>query len=130
MIGCFRNCDVWLSDAWEKISKCNSLFENEQRESRKWRKNKIGFLCTLTLICEVIYSRFLSFLQFSSSSLSFLLSRWVSVAVGRRCSLKSVFLKISQNSQENTCVRVSFLIKLQATICNFIKKETVAQVFS
>ena len=24
------------------------------------------------------------------------------------------FLKISQNSQENTCTRVSFLIKLQA----------------
>ena len=28
--------------------------------------------------------------------------------------LKKVFLEISQNSQENTCVRVSFLIKLQA----------------
>ena len=27
---------------------------------------------------------------------------------------KKVFLEISQNSQENTCVRVSFLIKLQA----------------
>ena len=28
---------------------------------------------------------------------------------------KKVFLEISQNSQENTCVRVSFLIKLQAS---------------
>ena len=28
--------------------------------------------------------------------------------------LKKVFLKISQNSQENTCARDSFLIKLQA----------------
>ena len=27
---------------------------------------------------------------------------------------KKVFLKISQNSRENTCARVSFLIKLQA----------------
>ena len=26
---------------------------------------------------------------------------------------KKLFLKISQNSQENTCARVSFLIKLQ-----------------
>ena len=26
---------------------------------------------------------------------------------------KKVFLKISQNSQENTCARVPFLIKLQ-----------------
>ena len=28
---------------------------------------------------------------------------------------KKVFLEISQNSQENTCARVSFLIKLQAS---------------
>ena len=39
---------------------------------------------------------------------------------------KKVFLKILQNSQENTCAKVSFLIKLQA---NLIKKETLAQVF-
>ena len=31
-----------------------------------------------------------------------------------RCSVKRMFLKISQNSQENTCARVSVLIKLQA----------------
>ena len=30
------------------------------------------------------------------------------------CSVKKVFLEISQNSLENTCGRVSFLIKLQA----------------
>ena len=47
-------------------------------------------------------------------------------AVTQRCSVKKASLEISQNSQENTCVRVSFLIKLQA--CNFIKKETLAQV--
>ena len=35
-------------------------------------------------------------------------------AVVQRCSVKKVFLEISQNSQENTCARVSFLIKLQA----------------
>ena len=29
------------------------------------------------------------------------------------CSVKKVFLEISQNSQENTCARVSFLMKLQ-----------------
>ena len=34
--------------------------------------------------------------------------------VAQRCSVKRVFLKISQKSQENTCARVSFLIKLQA----------------
>ena len=30
--------------------------------------------------------------------------------------LKKVFLKISKNSQENTCARVSFLIKLHALV--------------
>ena len=44
--------------------------------------------------------------------------------------MKKAFLKISQNSQGKTCARVSFLIKLQASAYNFIKKETLAQVFS
>ena len=33
--------------------------------------------------------------------------------VAQTFSLKNVFLEISQNSQENTCARVSILIKLQ-----------------
>ena len=53
----------------------------------------------------------------------------MSQAVTQSCSVKKVFLKISQNSQENTCARVSFLIKLQ-TPGNFIKTETLALVFS
>ena len=43
---------------------------------------------------------------------------------------EKVFLEISQNLQENTRVWVSLLIKLQASACNFIKKETLARVFS
>ena len=42
---------------------------------------------------------------------------------------EKVFLEISKNSQENTCARVSFLIKLQAT-WNFIKNGTLARYFS
>ena len=39
----------------------------------------------------------------------FLMFRVVTLhAVARRCSLKKVFLKFLQNSQENTCARVSF----------------------
>ena len=34
-------------------------------------------------------------------------------AIARRSSVKKVLLKISQNSQENTCARAFFLIKLQ-----------------
>ena len=40
-----------------------------------------------------------------------------------RSSRPEVFLIILQNSQENTCAWVSFLIKLQASPCNFIKKR-------
>ena len=45
----------------------------------------------------------------------------LSEAVVQRCSVKKVFLEISQSSQENNCARASFLM-------NFIKKETLAQV--
>ena len=41
-----------------------------------------------------------------------------------------MFSKILQKSQENTCAWVSFLIKLQAEACNFVKKETLTQLFS
>ena len=47
-----------------------------------------------------------------------------------RSSCSEVFLKISLDSQENTCARISFLIKLQVRACNFIKRETLVQVFS
>ena len=42
---------------------------------------------------------------------------------------KKLFLELLQNSQENTCARVFILMKLQEA-CNFIKIETLAQVFS
>ena len=37
----------------------------------------------------------------------------------QRCFVKKVFLKISQNCQENSCARVSLLIKLQASCLVF-----------
>ena len=52
-----------------------------------------------------------------------------SEAVAQRCSVKKVFLEISQNSQENNCARVSFVIKLKAWTCNFIKKDSDMGVF-
>ena len=45
--------------------------------------------------------------------------------VVRRCSVEKIFLKISQNSKESTCARIS-----RPQACNFIKKETLAQVLS
>ena len=51
-------------------------------------------------------------------------------AAARRCSVKKVFLQISQNSQRNTCARASFLIKLLVSDLQLIKKETLAQLFT
>ena len=44
-------------------------------------------------------------------------------AFAQTCSVKKVFFEISQNSQENTCARVSFLIKLQAPPATLLKKR-------
>ena len=41
-----------------------------------------------------------------------------------------MFLEISQKSQENSCARVSLLGKLQTEACNFLSKETLAEMFS
>ena len=48
-------------------------------------------------------------------------------AVTRMCFVKKVFLKISQNSQENTCTRVYILIKLQAL--GSCKRDTGTEIF-
>ena len=50
-------------------------------------------------------------------------------AVARRCSVKNVLLKISQNVSKHLCQNL-FLINLQAETYNFIKTETLTQVFS
>ena len=63
-----------------------------------------GFYMTLTLAwCGL---RMLYFLH----SNAFRSSHW-------RCSIKKVFLKMSQNSQRNACARASFIIKLQDFSC-------------
>ena len=42
---------------------------------------------------------------------------------------RNVFLKIPQILQQNTCAIVFYVIKLQASACNFIKEEALVQVF-
>ena len=49
----------------------------------------------------------------------------------RRCSVKMVFLQISQKfTGKNTCARVSFFNNVPGQACNCIEKETLAQMFS
>ena len=57
------------------------------------------------------------------------LRAWNTEAVVWRCSVKKLFLKISQNSQENTCARVSFNEVASLRPATSLK-ETLAQVFS
>ena len=63
-------------------------------------------------------------LQLLSRNLSFSLSSGKSEAVTRGNSMRQLFLNVSPNSQEITCVKVSFLIKWQTTCAyNFFKKR-------
>ena len=57
------------------------------------------------------------FIKFTRKNLCW--SLIFNTVVGLRAVLKKMFLKISQNSQENICARVSFIIKLKV----FIKKD-------
>ena len=45
-------------------------------------------------------------------------------------SIKKVFLEISQNSNENTCDRVTFSIKLQPSGLQLYRRRALAHVFS
>ena len=46
-------------------------------------------------------------------------------ADNQKCPAKKMFLEILQNSQGNTCAKVSFLNKVAGLACNFIKRETL-----
>ena len=82
----------------------------------------ISILPILNKILEkLIYSRLIEFID----KHEILYKKQFEEAVAQTCSVKKVFLEISQNSQENTCVGVSFLIKLHAS--NFIKKVNFAK---
>ena len=52
----------------------------------------------------------------------------ITEAVVRKCSVKKVFLEISQNSQENSCAKVPE--RQRTKVCNFSIKETLTQKFS
>ena len=92
------------------------------------------------MLCDVMNKLFTSFWQifktffnilkmtFSRCSGKCFHWKWCKVT---KAFYKKVFLEISQNSQESTCARVSFLIKLQAWGSGTIfKSKALAKVFS
>ena len=94
---------------------------NCEFESHYWSNpyRKTSFFCAVSLIEQAFFFFFSCWsatkkYQFLSAhgERNFMAS-WEVVV--RRCSVKKMFLEISQNSQENTCACVSLLIKLQAS---------------
>ena len=85
--------------------------------------NKFADLNSEILLNERLHHRYFSIKKFYLRN-TFLTAE----AVVWRCSIKKVFLEISQNLQDNTCVRKSFSAFPKA--CNFIKKDSLTQVFS
>ena len=80
-----------------------------------------------TLTTHVFQGFYISYspCSFHSTLIRVLMTKWPETEP-----VKKLSLEISQISQENAFARVSFLIKLQAKTCNFIRKETQAQMFS
>ena len=92
-------------------------------------------VCSLVFLifrkCQpwVVPSMFLNFYQTPGScsyKIVLIKQRWSS---HRRCSVKMLVVKISQNSEKSTCVGVSFKLSCRP-VCNLIKKETPTQMFS
>ena len=77
------------------------LFSQSKNPSRKRTQAII-----VELLCQIAQGNYLT--QFYKIGLK------KAEAVIQSCFGKKMFLKVLQNSQENTCTRVSFLIRLQA----------------
>ena len=104
-------------------------FRNFVRTKTLWNTSERQLLYT-PYTCRVLIELIQRKLDFFYSN-EYKVSRIGFTSSHRRCSIKKVaFPVISKNSQENSCARVTFLIKLKASACNFIKKETLAQVLS
>ena len=87
---------------------------------------RVSFACTrvsslchsYVLVCHPYVARMYSYvirMSLICTSMSFVCHSSVVLpsTVVQKCSVKKMFLKISQNSQESTCVRVYFLMKLR-----------------
>ena len=110
----------YIFSVWSLISHCikETLYS---KGNKRWNKNKeICIFTCLRCWCRVPSSFIFKYRVKNSLSTIFDFLQFYghifTKAVAQRCSVKKVFLKISQNSPENTC--------------KFIKKEALTQVFS
>ena len=67
-------------------------------------------------------------IEFESNNKTLRKLRAKTVCLGS--SIEKAFYEFLQNPKEDNCVSAAFSIKLQTEACNFIRKETLSQVFS
>ena len=102
------------------LEECVTLFQSKYYIDQICDSSIVLMLSLLFSSEQTLYSVFWTLISFVRFYISF----------HRRCSIKKVFLKTLQNSQENTCSRFSFWIIMLQALGNFIKKGTPAPVFS
>ena len=96
-----------INDPFGKVLKRLRLGFGKFREHkfRQGFKDTLNSLCSCGIEAETTAQYFLISHLYNSIRATFTVE-----AVAQRCSVKKVFLKILQNSQENTCARVSFRV--------------------
>ena len=90
-----------------------SKYDQIHRKLRIWSHLLKKYLMENLIFCVVAFDYFYQNLlidvwkspEYASRNFE---KESISEAVSRKCAVKMVFLKISQNSQENACVRISF----------------------
>ena len=99
---------------------CKNLKENVNIKVKS--KHKVVFRTLYWKNWKIDSSSFFRIMDFNFDAVARFQAYWdqrryekLSEAATRGVLYKEVFLEILQNSQENTCARVSFLIKLQAS---------------
>ena len=81
------------------------IFNPLSANPTKWSNTRKQFIENLPTNCFGVFGHFVILVLKGLKSIE---------TVAERCSVKEVFLEISQNSPENICARASILIKLQA----------------
>ena len=119
-----KHVSAYTSKAYKSIPTQNLRFQKCYNCQKKFLRLGWNNSLILTYLVDTISSSHLDLLcQISTFDITENLLHFVF-----RSSRLEMFCK--KGFCENTCAWASFLVKLQAQVCNFIKKETLAQVFS
>ena len=119
-----KNSNLFDKNCTHENVKCH--IPHEESWLRRIMIKQVNYNNRVTISSTYIFWQKLNLLTFKASLEEVIVMH----AVAGRCIVKKVLSEISQNSQENICVRVSFLIKLQTWVLQLFKKETLAQMFS